>query len=100
MFDNLGRKIQSLRKEHHMSQKDLARKLGVSLSTISRWECDRGVIPATKSLLDICCLFHISLHFLAGTKIEHVIAMDTLTKAQQKLLIALASAFKNKGKSV
>lgn len=55
-----------------------------------RYSCNKEPVG---HLLSVSCI-------LAGTVIEHVIAIDTLTEAQQKLLIILVLKFKNKGKSV
>jgi putative transcriptional regulator len=41
-MNQLGEKIKSLRKELHWSQEDLAREIGVSLSTVQRWETKGG----------------------------------------------------------
>lgn len=98
MFENFGTIIQSLRKEHNMSQEDLARKLEISLSTVSRWERNSGVIPATKSLLDICYLFGTSLNTLAGMNEEQTIAIDMLTEEQQSLLKILVVEFQSRKK--
>jgi len=41
-MDKLGEQIKSLRKKLHWSQEDLAREIGVSLSTVQRWETKEG----------------------------------------------------------
>lgn len=41
-MDALGRKIRIMRKTLRWSQEDLAREIGVSLSTIQRWETKGG----------------------------------------------------------
>ena len=40
--DDYGSKIKALRKIMKFSQEDLAREIGVSLSTIQRWEKNSG----------------------------------------------------------
>jgi DNA-binding XRE family transcriptional regulator len=39
---NLKQKVKRLRKKRKWTQEDLARKLGVSLSTVQRWERQGG----------------------------------------------------------
>lgn len=95
MFENFGEIIKKLRVEHNITQKDLARRLEVSLTTVSRWENGRGVIPATKTLIDICLLFGISLNDLAGIAKENTVPIDMLTSEQQELLKILVMEFKN-----
>ncbi len=41
-MDQFGRRIKTLRKTLGWSQEDLARELGVSLSTVQRWETKGG----------------------------------------------------------
>ena len=53
-----GKDIKELRKRHHMSQKELAERIGVTRQTISLWEnevCD----PGFENLHAICDVFHI-----------------------------------------
>lgn len=41
-IDHFGVKIRALRKTMKLSQEDLAREIGVSLSTVQRWETKGG----------------------------------------------------------
>ena len=41
-MDVLGEKIRSVRRAMKWSQEDLAREIGVSLSTVQRWETKEG----------------------------------------------------------
>ena len=41
-MNQLGERIKALRRTMHWSQEDLAREIGVSLSTIQRWEKKGG----------------------------------------------------------
>ncbi len=40
--EHFGKKIRVLRKIQRLSQEDLAREIGVSLSTVQRWETKGG----------------------------------------------------------
>lgn len=40
----LNEKIKALRKERGMSQKELAKEIGVSDRTVSKWECGKGSV--------------------------------------------------------
>lgn len=41
--NKIGIFIASLRKEHNMTQQQLADAMGVSNKTISKWECGKGL---------------------------------------------------------
>jgi DNA-binding XRE family transcriptional regulator len=58
-----GGKLQLLRKQRNMSQEELAEKLEVSRSAVSRWETDQS-IPELNKLLAISELFSASLDYL------------------------------------
>lgn len=47
--------IEAARKNRHMSQKEAAEKLGISVSTLGRWEKDESKIPtpAISGLADV-----------------------------------------------
>ena len=56
----LGSRIQSLRKEHNMSQGDLADALDISRQSVSKWETDTAT-PDLDKLLKLSEIFDISL---------------------------------------
>jgi transcriptional regulator with XRE-family HTH domain len=61
----LGKRIQELRKENNLSQKELAEKIGVSDVAISRWE--RGTrIPNAENIVNLSNVFKISADYLLG----------------------------------
>lgn len=42
-MENFGKKLKSIRKIKNMSQSQLAQKIAVRKSTVSNWECGRGM---------------------------------------------------------
>lgn len=69
----LSEKIQKLRKEHNLTQEQLAEQLFVSRTAVSKWETGRGM-PSMESLQMIARLFNISL--------------DDLLRAEEVITIA------------
>jgi HTH-type transcriptional regulator/antitoxin HipB len=61
----LGNKLYELRKKNHLSQEELAEKLGVSRQAISKWECGES-LPDTDNLISISKLYGVSLDELVG----------------------------------
>lgn len=73
---SIGENIQKYRKDLKWSQEELARKLGVSVSTVGMIETDkRNVKDAMK--FQLCSLFNISISELMGT---NEINFRTITK--------------------
>ena len=58
-------RLQELRKDYNLTQKDLAESINVAKSTISDYERKAKVI-ATPFLYDICKKYHISADYLLG----------------------------------
>ncbi len=65
----LGNRIQQLRKEHNMSQGDLADALDISRQSVSKWETDTAT-PDLDKLLKLSELFQITLDELVKGKSE------------------------------
>ena len=59
----IGKKINSLRKNMNISQKEFARKLGVTDKAVSKWENDISV-PSIEKIYKICKFFNISFENL------------------------------------
>lgn len=56
-------KLKKLRKEHNLTQNELAEKIYVSRSAICKWECGNG-IPSDVNLQSLCNFFNVSEEWL------------------------------------
>ena len=63
--EKLGAFVQMLRKEQQMTQKELAREVGVNVYTIGLWEKNINPCPAHR-LRKLCELFGVSMDYLVG----------------------------------
>ena len=70
-------KLQKLRKEQNLTQEELAEKLFVSRTAISKWESGRGY-PSIDSLKLIAKYFHITIDELIGNE-------EIITLAEQDI---------------
>lgn len=71
---NLSEKIWRLREREHMSQEELAERLGVSRQTVSNWENDKAVLDAEK-LATLCAVFAVSADdMLSGEGVPQPVA--------------------------
>ncbi len=62
-------RIRDLRKEHGLSQQELAQKLGVNQTAVSQWE--RGATtPSSTTMVDLCKLWDVTPDFLLGLSQE------------------------------
>lgn len=75
-----GEFISLLRKENHMTQKQLAEKLNVSDKAVSRWETGRGY-PDIESLMALSELFSVSVNeLLYGKRFDTPLTAQTAEK--------------------
>lgn len=66
-----GVMIQSLRKKHRMSQKELGDKLGIGVSTVSVWESSKRS-PSVENLMSIAELFGVSVDYILYGKKDNL----------------------------
>lgn len=83
---NLAEKLIALRSEHHMSQENLAEKIGVSRQSVSKWETGAST-PDLEKLLLISNLFEISLDELVKGIEPATYATNTETLSKKQLSI-------------
>lgn len=79
-MDNLGARIQELRKQNKFTQVELALKIGVSKSQINRYE-NKEVQPPADVLNKIADLFGTSVDYLLNGHVEEK-AAATLKNAE------------------
>lgn len=60
---SIGVKIQNLRKQHGMSQEQLAEALGVSRQAVSKWEAEQSV-PDIDKIISICDYFGVTTDYI------------------------------------
>lgn len=68
--EKIGKFIATLRREHTMTQKELAQRLGVSDKTISKWETGRG-LPEISIMKSLCETLDVSINeLLSGDRLD------------------------------
>lgn len=66
----IGKFIADLRKELHLTQKQLAEELNISDKTVSKWECGKG-LPEVSLMLPLCSTLKINVNeLLSGEKLS------------------------------
>lgn len=61
--EKVGKTIAAYRKEHGMTQKELADRLHISYQAVSKWEVGAG-IPTVEMLCELAAIFHVSVDVL------------------------------------
>ena len=73
----IGSRIKQLRQENNLTQKELAEKLSIGLTTISNYETGYS-IPDVQMLLKIANIFGVSIDYLAGKTDQRNSSTDPL----------------------
>ncbi len=66
----LSEKLLTLRKQHNLSQEELAEKLNVSRQAIYRWESDQS-LPDTANIIQLTKLYHVSADYLLNDEYDY-----------------------------
>jgi len=68
-MEDLGKKLQELRKKNNLTQDELALKLNVSRQSISKWENNES-LPDSANLIELAKVYNISLDELVSNNNE------------------------------
>ena len=84
--------LQQLRKNHAMTQKELARRLNIHITTVKNWE-SAACVPDAKNICAIADLFHVTTDYLLGREYNDTISLDGLTPAQRRQVLHIVQAY-------
>ena len=88
-------RIKHLRIQHTMTQADLARRLGITRSSINAWEMGISV-PSTQSLLELADIFDVSTDYLLCRKGCATIGVAGLDEQDVELVQTLVGHLRRK----
>lgn len=87
--NKIGRFIAEMRKQHNLTQRELANALDISDKTVSKWECGNGM-PELSLMKPICEILEINLNELfSGEKLTDA---DYKKKAEENMLNLIKKA--------
>lgn len=87
--------IKSLRETAGLSQSALAKRLGVTRSSVNAWEMGLS-IPTAQYIVELSQLFHISTDYLLGLNNTQAIYIDRLSQEEKQILYSLIHYFQDK----
>ena len=80
--------IKSLRETAGLSQSALAKRLGVTRSSVNAWEMGLS-IPTAQYIVELSQLFHVSTDYLLGLNNTQAIYIDRLSQEEKQILYSL-----------
>lgn len=94
-----GDNLRNLRKRKHLSQEELAERVGVSRQSVSKWETSEAY-PEMNNILELCKIFHCHINDLVNDSITDLDSLDEeikmsvvkFKKEKQKKMKGLSTA--------
>lgn len=78
-------RIKQLREEKGYTQAELAKRLGITRSSVNAWEMGISV-PSTQYVVELASIFKVSTDYLLGVDATATIELDGLTDADVQLV--------------
>lgn len=92
-----GDRLKNLRKQHNLTQKQLASLIGVKNSIISFYELgDR--VPSPQVIVSLASVFHVSTDYLLGVQKEESVDVSGLDEEDKRLVRLLIDSLRRKNK--
>lgn len=88
-------KIKFLREEMQITQTALAKKLGITRSSVNAWEMGIST-PSTQYLVELANIFKVSTDYLLGISSNASIRTDGLNDDDIKLVYGIIEHLRNK----
>ncbi len=88
-------KIKFLREEKGLTQSDLAKKLGITRSSVNAWEMGIS-IPSTQYLVELAYIFKVSTDYLLGIDKNATIGTYGLTDDDIRVVYGIIEHLKDK----
>ena len=92
MIYDFGYRLQGLRKNKRMTQEQVAKRLGLSKTTISGYE-NNVKTPSLQVLTKLAILYGASSDFILGLDNRKMIETDELTASQEDIIRRLVAEF-------
>lgn len=89
--------IKMLREKNELTQVDLAKKLGVTRSSVNAWELGISS-PSTQYLIELSKIFKVSVDYLLGLSQNSSLNLDGLTPEDIEIVYELANYLRRKNK--
>lgn len=93
----IGERIKMLRENHNISQAELAKRLGITRSSVNAWELGLNV-PSTQYIIELAELFKVSTDYLLCVTKTQTFSLDGLNEKDIALLYTVASHLREKNK--
>lgn len=88
-----GSRLKQLRQARSITQKELAKRLGLTKSVISAYETDIRT-PSFDTLLHIAAFFNVTTDYLLGAERDMTLDISKLTETDKEIILTLLERLK------
>ena len=88
-------KIKFLREQLGLTQSDLAKKLGITRSSVNAWEMGISV-PSTQYVVELAGIFKVSTDYRLGVQNTASVSVDGLSETDVQLVNAVINHLRQK----
>lgn len=88
-------KIRYLREQNRFTQAELAKKLGITRSSVNAWEMGISA-PSTQYVVELAGIFKVSTDYLLGVKTTSTVSVDGLDETDVQLVNAVITHLREK----
>ena len=88
-------KIKFLREQLGLTQSDLAKKLGITRSSVNAWKMGISV-PSTQYVVELAGIFKVSTDYLLGVQNTASVSVDGLSETDVQLVNAVINHLRQK----
>lgn len=92
MILKVAERIHELRDKHNMTQAALARRMGVTRSSVNAWEMGISV-PSTDKLVELSEIFHTSTDYLLGLNDSEYVNLDKYDTKEKEIIYRLLNYY-------
>ena len=92
MLIKTAERIKELREKNNMTQTDLAKRLGVTRSSVNAWEMGIS-IPTTEKIVDLCLVLHSTSDYILGLEKKEMIVIDKYSSREKELVYCFSKIF-------
>ena len=91
----IAEKIKHLREQNGLTQAALAKKLGITRSSVNAWELGIS-IPSTQYIVELALLFNVTTDYLLDVNTSAAINTEGLSAEDLKVLYSLVQHLKKR----
>ena len=91
-------RIRYLREQNRLTQTELAKRLGITRSSVNAWEMGISV-PSTQYVVELAGIFKVSTDYLLGVKPTSTIRIDGLSEQDIRLVNAVIAHLREKNQA-